>query len=74
MTAYSLAEQELAARIAKLEEARGAEKSGDTGTLSARVKTVEGQVTDFSARLDAIEASVSSESKTPTKSTSATKK
>jgi hypothetical protein len=73
MTAYSLAEQELAIRISKLEEARGEEKTGGgsgVGALSARVKTVEGQLTELSARLDAIEGS---ETKPATKSTAAKK-
>lgn len=62
MAAMSLVEQELdqrlkvvEAHIAKLLE-RGSSSASGSSALTTRVKAVEGQITDFGARLDKIEA------------------
>lgn len=64
MAAMSLVEQELdqrlkvvEAHIAKLlERSSSSASGGGSSALTTRVKAVEGQITDFGARLDKIEA------------------
>lgn len=60
MSAMSLNEEELSKRISEVEavQAKLLERSssGGTSALSTRIKTVEGDLVDLKARLDAIEA------------------